>query len=338
MPPQPARTVPEPRLRQRPDAQDVAEQWGEPVQALVAGTPIRYLAHYRFGKIDLSADDLPPRPGPGEPELTLPALERAGQRLISRLSQADEELSYLNTGPLIRLLVQTAEGALICDSIIPEHCLVAAVTGVPAPGQPVCRQQAVRASDHELSRRIDELRAQHHHQPRDYGGYNGVSLTDEAPTVPFAPGEPRQPAMRRCLETITGLHYLALFHRSELVEDLDRFEEPAVQAALAASSPRSSRRSAEDCRWQYRQVGLRMPEMLSRLTVVLDPVLGERLIRLVADVERGAIYVYPLPGHHFVLAVTLMQELVSVVEDGVAQLARHLESLMGPGASADDDH
>ena len=302
------------RTRIGEHAKDLARQRLPECRALVSAQPaITHLAHFRIGALDFSVDRLP-RSGPSVEDV-----ERAGRRLTFHLSKLGDELAALNTGPLVRLLVQSSTGAMVCDTIIPDHCLVATIEAPVEPEQPLCRQPEILALDLALSQVIDKFRTEIALASAQLGGTSGPSHVATSGLAPPLAEDDLPDLLRRTLDETSELHYVAVFRAATLITEVNGFDRPSAAVATAVSDPESIDSQARAAR--YQSLARRVPSMVHALGRVTRPVLGTMPARVVLDVERGAIYLYSLPDDHHLFAVTLDQRRVGVVEDAVAQLA-----------------
>jgi predicted regulator of Ras-like GTPase activity (Roadblock/LC7/MglB family) len=63
---------------------------------------------------------------------------------------------------------------------------------------------------------------------------------------------------------------------------------------------------------------------------LLTQVRSERLMRMVLDVARGAVYVLPLGDDRLLVAVTLVQSQVDMADQKVRLLHKHIRSAWPP--------
>lgn len=302
------------RTRIGDHAKDLAQQRLPACRALVAAqSAVTHLAHFRIGALDFSVDRLP-RSGSSVEDV-----ERAGRRLTFHLSKLGDELAALNTGPLIRLLVQAPTGAMLCDTIIPDHCLVATIEAAVEPDQPLCRQPEILALDLALSQVVDQFRTEIALASAQLGGTAGPSHVEVGGLAPAPADDDLPELLKQTLDETSELHYVAVFRASTLVAEANGFDRPSAAVATAVSDPESIDSQTRAAR--YQSLARRVPSVVHALGRVTRPVLGAMPARVVLDVERGAIYLYSLPDDHHLFAVTLDQRRVGVVEDAVAQLA-----------------
>jgi hypothetical protein len=327
------------RTRIADHAQLVAAERLAACQQVVAGQHgVDHLAHYRAGVVDFSVDLLDRVADHRVPALVTPSLaeiERAGRRLAYRLSLLDDRLLTLETGGLIRIVVHGRDGALICDAIVPDQCLVATVltraqtqTQTEPQAQagsevPLCWQPQVRAADLALAELTAKLRERIGLGSADHGGYR-VSRQmplDEPDLVVLAQvaGQDSETALQTIMDETPDLHFLGLYCGGDVVREFDGLGRPSAAAVLGTSpDPDTLRRAG------YESLGRHFPGLLRELDRLARPVIGSVPERIVLDVENGALYFYPLPQQYCLLGVTLQQHHVSTVEDRVAQIAQHL--------------
>lgn len=120
------------------------------------------------------------------------------------------------------------------------------------------------------------------------------------------------------------LHYVAYYIRNECAFRLDVFEEPSVARFHGLVSP-DERRAA------YERYGVELHAMLNRLNTDFHEIDSGALVRLVLDVERGAIYylvVHSETGRHLV-GVTLNQDMVHVADTKLQRLVDEIRHYLG---------
>ncbi len=264
------------------------------------------------------------------------AHERTGRDLYYVLQDLEPDFAHLRTGALIRTVLRLPDGAVFYYMVEPGIHLYGATAAV----------EQIEELDESIAEIVNDLRTVVRYSPLDFGSYRSRRLTSELPptareTVPAqaAPdtsGAPRTApawpgrggddegtsvlaALRRALRT-DGLHYLAYYPHPSSPEVIDIFEQPDLQKFFRSATP-------DHRRTRYRRMGALLPSVIHRMNESLRAVMRGELVRVVLDVEQGAVYFHTLPGSRFLVGVTLDQSRVAESDDQITRTVRELEAL-----------
>lgn len=300
---------------------DVAEG-----QAAVADqTGLDYLAHVTYGILDFALGA--PAGWPAGDAMT-PAIESAVRQLGLAVVQLDESCELLDCGVLTRMVLQGENGALFHtlkvmgqsvfgltfaggqDTVGRVGSRLAVLAGSSASrmgGSSVLDRGGFRSRENsgELWRPYErEL-------PAADSGPTAIALGHEGMLPEAVAAE-----CRRALHP-GHLHYVAIYRRDQLLWSADIFDAPELAPLFQRVSPAARRRG-------YQHVLHQVDLQFRRFRQLLALVQSERLVRLVLDVARGAVYVLPLADDDFLVAVTLFQSQV----DSADRRARALLSVI----------
>ncbi|MDG4785159.1 hypothetical protein O7626_04290 [Micromonospora sp. WMMD1102] len=306
----------------------------------VGGTgPLHHIAQCTDGQLDFSLDAL------GDdalkhvyPELSLAQKRRTAHRTDEQVSlkatQLERRLLGARTGPLIRLVLQGARGALICDRLKSGTYLIGALLGLsgssgPEPGPAVSPAApggaVVDAGDRAMADLVREIRDLMNLTAEDPGGFDD---TDPSPSVRvpddlvavFGERTGSRVAVCRAALSPDDLHYLAYFRKGRFEFAVDVFDHPDLEELLAPTDVGRQRRFYYDFGGE---LGSRVAE-LSRVAFVAA---GGPLHRVVFDVLEGALFYHRLGIAEFLLGVTLKQRKVSRADAEIHRLLDRLREL-----------
>ncbi|TVL92400.1 hypothetical protein [Streptomyces sp. SAJ15] len=117
---------------------------------------------------------------------------------------------------------------------------------------------------------------------------------------------------------VSGLHYLAHHTPDRAPRAVaDLLDHPELSDFFRHIS-RDQRRE------RYHRVGALLPGLVARLNDSLCAVIGGELVRVVLDVEQGAIYYHALPDGGYLVGVTVDQERVAEADERLARLGHEL--------------
>ncbi|MFD0688640.1 hypothetical protein [Actinomadura fibrosa] len=265
------------------------------------------------------------------------ALYRATeQQLAFMMTALDRELSRAETGRLIRMVLHAERGALFAMAVTPMNYVLAIVFGAagPLPGEPprsLPRVPLVRNADTFTSGLAEELRDRIGLPPTNLGGWLSAALRLRASrTGEPVPAEGRGPATRRwgarpavvdrlcALLDPTELIYLAVCREGRVTGEADLFDHPVVYRGrppgeLPQQARHYYRRLAEECALYARQLGQ-----------IAGQAMPGRLLRIVLDVEQGAVYHYRLSPSEYLVGVTINQKKVSESDDELGDFVAEL--------------
>lgn len=293
--------------------------------ALGALSGLGYLAHMTYGIVDFTLG-VPERwpDGNGMAE----AVESAVRKLNLAVIQLDKACASLDSGALIRVVLQGENGALFQTLKVAGQS-IAGLTFDSA-------SEVVATADARLAALAESSASRIGGIPLDWGGFKDRERSGRLPAqqpgpMPAGGMTPAVAATygavipdrvaRACLEALhpDDLHYVALYRRAEQLWSADIFETRELAPFFQRVTPASRRHG-------YMQV-LQQIELLShRLLRLLELVHSKRLERLVLDVARGAVFVLPVAGDDLLVAATLIQARV----EGADEKARNLRSAIVP--------
>jgi hypothetical protein len=289
---------------------------------MALGHGVHHLAYYSSGVFQYGFD-LHGDPEPDDAE----AYVNAGRRLAFAVKGLDRRLAEVSTGGLIRTVLHGEAAAVFCHSVQPGEHLVA-VTRAPAPpGSVLPEIPGVRAADRTIADLVTALREHVSLSTQNPGGWLTERPAGRPPEPPASEhgatkvrGQADHPYVERLMEVIEPsiLPYVA-YHRGGEEVSVDHFDHPAVARYFGHVTPAARRRF-------YSQWGRRFPQVAGDLIQVIRKVSGGPLLRVVLDVEQGAVYYFRLsPGEHL-FGVTLDQSEVATADDRMGRLAANLAS------------
>jgi hypothetical protein len=280
------------------------------------------LVHFGRGFHDFSVDLLGGPDGPSEAEREDVRVTRrhAFRQLILGVERLDQTLTEMDTGALMRTVLQTESGIVHCGKVRPGEYLVGAARDVDDPeltDRRVCT--LVTTIRNELYGLADD----------DPGGYSGapVGVTRPGPITRRPGGDPERalPAgVRELMDTnlsVDDLHYLALYKDWRLAYSCDVFDAARLEPAFFTMT-KDRRRDL------YESLVHKGRRDISHLGRSVREVIGRGPVRVVLDVESGAIYTHVLDlDGDFLLGVTLRQSAVFRAEERMRRVTRRIVEL-----------
>ena len=134
------------------------------------------------------------------------------------------------------------------------------------------------------------------------------------------------PIVELCRQAVNAadLHFLAYYGRGSCVFHLDVLEDPALGRFVEVLT-------ADDRRAQYTSHGNVVPELLAGLGPSLREMDSGGLIRVVLDVERGALYHFVVDQgtDRYLVAATLDQDMVYVTDAKLSALTDEIRHHLG---------
>jgi hypothetical protein len=206
------------------------------------------------------------------------------------------------------------------------------------------RIDLVRRTDRALTRLADQIRALVGQPSLNLGGWltsltagpvdrpadnesvppPGADPDDFRRAARVAPGDLHEEVMQAgshdqldaCREAVANgsLHYVALYRGTEQLLEVDAFEGNDVKQFLTRIAPGTRREL-------YRQFGREAAGQTAELARLTATVTGTPLLRVVFDVEEGAIFYYRVGEDRHLIGVTLHQSVVSQADDAAGELA-----------------
>ncbi|GAA1008298.1 hypothetical protein Aple_070430 [Acrocarpospora pleiomorpha] len=286
-----------------------------------------YLAHHDHGWYEFAMDNLDdPGAGTGGAANRRSQYAAACKQLVFQTEALNGYLAEADTGRLIRVVLHAEFGALYCAFVVEKRYVLGIVFG-QLREQPLPRQPRVRGADTEISRLATELRDDLGTESLNPGGWRS-----ELMTVPKL-----DPEWQAAVETRTrergvaevsgrlaavlepyGLCYLARYREGEIVACADLLDHPVPKKIWGAHND-----SAEP-RARYDRITEEFGAHCAVLSQLARPAVRGRLLRIVLDVERGAIYYYRLGARDYLVGVTVNQEQVAICDDKMGDLASSL--------------
>lgn len=266
-----------------------------------------YVAHSTYGLRDFAVGMVDSWPGG---EGMADDLESAGSQLSLAVTQLDEVCRPLDSGPLIRLVLHGAGGAFYEVVKVPGQSFF----GVTFDGG----EAAVDHADRQLASLARESVHRLGGHSLNWGGFRRredsgdlwipyraqADATASAPVVTVAdavPGAVTDPCLAAL--SLDDLHAVGLYRQGRLAWAADLFDAPALAPFFQRVTPEFRRRG-------YAQVAHQVTLQSRRFGRLLDLTGSRKLVRLVLDVARGAMYALPLGGEEYLVGVTLVQSRV----------------------------
>jgi hypothetical protein len=295
-----------------------------------------YLAHYSSGVFDYGIDLL------GDPPIHAEALpgssrreelQRLGRSLHFTMSDLDRTLQEARTGGLIRTVLHAQRGAAFCCSVVPREDVVGILLDEAGPleghSSPL-PAATVTDADRAVSRLASDLRRRIRLPSTNPGGWEtadqvAVTAGDGPVMSPFVAEFDDVYAgdlLAACRQAVrpADLHLVAYCRTGQLVFTADCLDDRALAPFFTQITVGARRRF-------YQRISRDVCTLVSRFGKAASSVLGGRLLRMVLDVEQGAIYYYRVHAGDYLVGVTIDQDRVSVADDKMSQLAviaRHI--------------
>lgn len=299
----------------------------EEFRRTLASGLVDYAGHYAHWSWDFSVDRL------GESELAPDRiadrrrlLRKVGAQFSREFADLDEQLLGLDTGRLIRSVLQGPDGVLFCNAVVPLRHAVAFRLGTPEsePAQPLTRQGWLTDADKVASNLADRLREKVSLQSLNPGGWYTEEL-DAQPVgslggiefIPRIEGDVDDRLKFLC-EPALGeayLHYLAYSVDGTVEFSMDCFQHPSLIDYF-------TQLGVDDRRVYCRKTAEGAASLGSELGRMTEGALGRRLDRIVLDVEQGAFFYYRVGIGRWLVGMTMRQDRVSQADDTMAELTQ----------------
>lgn len=250
-----------------------------------------------------------PSGGAGEPHTRV-------ARLVSLLFfEENRALEDVQTGNLLRLVVEGEHGAVYCLAIQRKRHLVGLLTGDGSP-------EAVDAADRVMVRLVDAVRSGIGLNSQNAAGLATEATEDEATGLPKervdgrnAPvtmihGSDTDPWLRDLLLGVVAtdsLQWVALVRGREVRVAVDCFADGRMDDYFVLIGQDARRRF-------YTDLAGSGCLLMNRVSRIVRPVVGGPVRRVVLDVEEGTVVLHRLDAHEHLVGVTLDQERVATVE------------------------
>jgi hypothetical protein len=288
---------------------------------------LAYIGHYTSGIFDFSVSLPNVAAGGSDPKGRQRMLERAGRQLGFLTVSLDATCQPLDSGPIIRMVVQGNTGTLFNYLKVPGQSLFGVAFGDDGPARLADVQMAAMAGG--VAERMGV-------QTLDWGGFlrrqrsreeNAATAPDPIPAAaevaphlwPSGTGVVRDWRSALCRNALSPrhLHYAGIFRNGAPLFFADILHDRALAHFFQRVTHEGRRRG-------YLEVARQVELHLDRLSRMLEVVGSSSLVRLVIDVAQGAIYFLPLGDGEWVVGVTLNQSRVDDADHAVCQLAAQI--------------
>jgi hypothetical protein len=307
---------------------------------LLTDRGLHYLAQYGTGARHFDVDLLAAVRTADGPDAEV-SRRLACRRIARKLSfqaavHLDGWLADLETGPLIRTVLETGNGALFCDRVVPGTFLIGVSVPLGDSSSSALSVPDVDTADSALALLISELRQEILLSTQDLGGWDSEQLRERLRQaeldVAAAPAEVssgvavttvvdgRQDDHRGvalCREKVSpaDLHLVALYDDDGLLFSVDVLNDERLYLS------RQNYTATLDRRTRYQRLGVELPAYLRELSRTARSVIGGPLQRGVLDVEQGAIYYRRLDNTQYLMGLTLYQDQVKRAEDALLEIS-----------------
>ncbi|MDX3659895.1 hypothetical protein PV646_21560 [Streptomyces sp. ID05-26A] len=283
---------------------------------------LAHVAHYSRGVYDFSVNTL-------EDTAHLKSLQSLGRRLGFVVNEMEQSLQAARTGSLIRIVAHTERGAVICETVVPREFVVGVCLSERREGEPLSAASDVRTADHAVSELVTGLRARISLHSQNPGGWSSEDEVEALTSIEPAreplvevTAEVPDRVLAACRAAVRheDLHYVAYCADGAVLAEVDQFGHPSI-------APFFTQMTVEARRTFYRGFSQELGTVARRFNrLVAGSAPGGLLMRLVLDVEQGAVYYYRLSTGSYLAGVTINQARVSGADDRLAALAIELMS------------
>jgi hypothetical protein len=288
---------------------------------------LRYLAHYTGNVFNLGADTLdePLRSSDLPPGMSLrDELCRVGRSLCFALARQDGALREARTGALIRMVLQATAGAAFCNVVVPDETLV----GFALDGSDSA-VSGQRLADMAMAGLVTRIRERVGLTTNNPGGWSsaepvtGTERAAEAVTLNAhatrftGMSDESRAVLSTCSEALdpASVHAIAYCRAGEIVFMVDCFDNDALL-------PFFTQITADGRRKFYLAHAREIGALAVTFGRTVHTALGGPIVRMVLDVEQGAIYYYRLRVGDYLVGVTIDQTRVSQTDDQMAHLTQ----------------
>jgi hypothetical protein len=322
----------------RPDirettAEFLSDAFGEArrtCRALLATSPqLSFLGHYSQDLFDFGFDVL------DGSDQDVEGAQWLGRQVSYEMNALNRVLQAARTGGLIRTVLQTERAGVICQSVVPRENVVGLSFDDSPTDEPdllLTDAPEVRGADLALSGLVDELRALISLPSLNPGGWasaaepTALAVTQQAtePEVWLADAGADRAVLEACLVAARpeDLHFVGYCAGGELLATVDHLGHASLAPFFTQISVATRRAFYRGFSQQFGPLVLK----LNRLLAGLRP--SGLLLRVVLDVELGAIYCYRLGTEEYLVGVTVAQARVSNADERMARLARTCADLL----------
>ncbi len=252
---------------------------------------------------------------------------RGGQSLTFIVGQEDAELQKLRSGRMIRTVLHSDRGAIFCAPVRRGEYL----TGLSLDDT----RTAVDAADLTLAELVTAIRGQVGLGSQNPGGWLTARpsesdvwlgpIRSQAGDESFEFRGEESRAMTGLFRGAVGrehLHYVATYRSGVMASSADCLDDPSIRHLFTQMTPGARRR-------EYGEVGERFKSLAEKFDQLMRMAVKGHLVRVVFDVEQGAIYYYRLPDDGYMIGVTLVQAQVNAADHRMAELVDEYARLIG---------
>lgn len=283
-----------------------------------------HLAHYSSGIFTFSLDVLPE-------ERQREVFRQAGRALSLELDTVDRALQEVRTGRLIRTVVHASGGAMFCNAILPTEDVIGLVLD-EFGDEPTAHHPSARAGDRAVSALSSRMRSAISLTSLNPGGWETAEdATEPSPSDEDAPptvtrtttADERTERLRALCASrarLADLHLVAYCEHEETLFMVDHLSHPRLARFFTQIGVESRRRF-------YRRFAAEVSRYAASITAIIGTALGGPVIRLVLDVEMGAVFYYRVRPGAYLVGVTLDQSRMSTTDSRLADLARDVRRM-----------
>ncbi|MEU7532264.1 hypothetical protein AB0A74_41470 [Saccharothrix sp. NPDC042600] len=291
----------------------------------VAEGALPYVAYFSRGVFTFSTDEF------GDADTDRAVLNRLGRQLGHVVGDLDRALQEPRTGPLIRTLLHTDHGAIMCNLVVPRENVVAVTFGAAHPDRPLTDVEEVNEADRALAALVARLRKRISLPSLNPGGWESAQVVRALNPVGDN-GEPRVAEYQELPEEIRNacrasvrpedLHYVAYYAGGELALEADHLDHPTLE-------PFFTQVAVDTRRSFYRVFGRQLEAVARRFNrLIAGGPPGGLVRRFVLDVEQGAVYYYRLDVGSYLVGVTIDQSRVRDSDERLSLLSSRFSSLL----------
>ncbi|WP_018502578.1 hypothetical protein [Parafrankia discariae] len=281
---------------------------------------LQHVSYYMDGILGLSFDvlertDLLTRPGrSGRPERRRRDLESFGRQINRAIVELNRVLDPLDTGTLIRVVFDSGRGGLLYGRINSRQYLVGATVHAGAFDKADVAMSTLATRCRALLGLSSQNPGGTEKRPsRPRPASRVASHVSDRP-APVSPADHRFAELAREAVRPDDLHYVARCHEGAVNIAVDVFDAPELHSFFfTVSTSRHRDLYAALCR--------DLPVMTAGFARAARAAMGAAPVRLVLDVEAGALCVHDAGHGEYLLGVTLDQQQVGVTEKRFRDLA-----------------
>ncbi|SDD66876.1 hypothetical protein [Actinokineospora iranica] len=286
---------------------------------------LAYLAVFDDGVFDFALDTLgEPEPDPdGVPDGSRrDEFRRLGRQFSLTADRLDRDLQAVVTGRLIRTVLHAEEGALFCEAVVPARYVIG-VAPAGSADQVAVPDRRVERGDRVVSALVTRLRREQGLPSLNPGGFDTPAALRPAPPGTAEPyllveddTEETTRVARLCAAAVNpaDLHHVSYWDQDVPLVSTDHFDAPELARFFTEVNPQFRRRF-------YERFGRSVGSLMNALNRTTNAAIGGKLLRVVLDVEMGAVYYYRLGFRRYLFGVTLDQTRVTMADNRLAALA-----------------